>query len=173
MNIGFKINFLEVLERVAAPSGKKTNRGPYFRCLCHRCSNAAYIATSGDINSGRIKSCGCLRDSEEFAQRYVTHGQRRQNKGITSRAYKAWAEMKRRCNDKGRVNWQWYGGCGITYAPVWEDFSAFYEDMGDCPDGLELDRIDNERGYFPGNCRWATHKENCNNRSPRRDTTTL
>jgi len=152
------IGRLTVKELVA-----RGRRGNLWRCEC-TCGNTEYRAFVGDLRSGRISSCGCYRDSQEFADTKVIHGQRRQNKGETSGAYKSWAEMKRRCDDPERQNFPYYGGKGITYDFSWKDFSNFYADMGDRPEGLELDRKDNSKGYSKENCRWVTHKENCNNR---------
>ena len=90
--------------------------------------------------------------------RTTTHGKY----GI--RAYWAWAEMKKRCDNPKQVFYYRYGGRGITYQDNWAKFENFYKDMGDCPDKKELDRIDNNGNYEKGNCRWVTHKENCNNR---------
>lgn len=155
---------VEVVARVPAPQGKLARRGPFYKCLCHRCGNPEYIATSSDLRSGRIQSCGCFRNSQEFADARTTHGHRRQKKGDTSRTYNIWLEMRRRCDSPMRENYKWYGGRGITYCDRWKHFENFLSDMGECPEGLEIDRINNAGNYEPGNCRWATHKENCNNR---------
>ncbi len=72
--------------------------------------------------------------------------------------------MKKRCDSTSAWSSKYYSGRGITYCPSWGRFENFLADMGECPDGLELDRIDNDKGYFKENCRWVTHKENCNNR---------
>lgn len=142
-------------------------RGNLWKCVCE-CGNTEYTAYSGDLRSGRIVSCGCWRDSQEFADTKVVHGGRRQNKGETSRTYRAWQEMKRRCDNPTRENYRWYGGKGITYCARWSVFENFLADMGECPPGLELDRHPNNRGnYEPGNCRWTTHAENCANRGGR------
>lgn len=155
---------IQVIEKIAVPKGKTARRGPFYRCLCTRCGNTQYIATSGDLRTGRIKSCGCYRDSQEFADAKVTHGHRRQQKGVTSRTYSAWCEMKKRCNNYRNANYEWYGGRGITYDKSWEHYENFLADMGEVPEGLELDRIDNNGNYSKDNCRWTTHKINCNNR---------
>lgn len=80
------------------------------------------------------------------------------------RSYRAWAEMKKRCDNSKQVHYHRYGGRGITYQKDWSSFENFYKDMGDCPDNKELDRINNNGNYEKSNCRWVTHKENCNNR---------
>lgn len=75
-----------------------------------------------------------------------------------------WMGIKARClNSKNRA-YKNYGGRGITIDPRWHSFLNFYEDMGDRPNGMQIDRIDNDKGYYKENCRWATPKENCNNR---------
>lgn len=71
--------------------------------------------------------------------------------------------IQRCCNHHAR-QWKDYGGRGITVAPEWRDFRNFLRDMGEKPPGLTLDRIDNSKGYEPGNCRWATWAEQARNR---------
>lgn len=153
---------IEKIEIVPAPPGKNRKRGPYWRCKCLRCGRTDYITTTGDLNTGRIKSCGCYRDSEEFADSQVVHGHSRTSKGKKrSRTWTIWAGMRKRCDNPTAENWKYYGGRGISYSPLWNDFRRFLLDMGECPEGLELDRIDNNGNYEPGNCQWITHLENC------------
>jgi hypothetical protein len=64
--------------------------------------------------------------------------------------------MKRRCLDPDDKRWKDYGGRGITVDPSWLDFEIFLRDMGFAPDGKQIDRIDNDDGYYKGNCQWAT-----------------
>lgn len=79
--------------------------------------------------------------------------------------YDTWRHMKYRCDVPTAPWYHRYGGRGITYDPRWSDFSEFYKDMGERPEGMSLDRIDNDKGYNKDNCRWATITEQNNNRS--------
>ena len=74
--------------------------------------------------------------------------------------YAVWCNMLQRCNNPRAWNYKHYGARGIEVCERWDFFSAFLQDMGERPDGCELDRIDRERGYEPGNCRWTPRKEN-------------
>lgn len=84
--------------------------------------------------------------------------------GLTNtRTWRAWRSMRKRCLDPKSIGWANYGGRGIAFCERWSGFVNFLADMGECPDGLSLDRIDNAKGYEPSNCRWATPKEQANN----------
>lgn len=79
--------------------------------------------------------------------------------------HNTWLGMKQRCNYRGHKQYQWYGGSGITVCERWnKSFKAFLEDMGPRPDGMTLERIDSTKNYEPGNCKWATIKEQNRNR---------
>lgn len=76
-----------------------------------------------------------------------------------TRTYRSWDSMKQRCLNSNDPSYPRYGGRGIEICSQWLTFIGFYADMGERPEGLTLDRIDNDGNYEPGNCRWATAKE--------------
>jgi hypothetical protein len=78
--------------------------------------------------------------------------------------YSSWSAMRNRCLNPNHPGFKNYGGRGITVCERWSDFALFLADMGERPAGLQLDRIDNSKGYSPDNCRWTTQAENLNNR---------
>jgi hypothetical protein len=85
-----------------------------------------------------------------------------------TRTYQAWKSMLNRCLNPSNVDWTRYGGRGITVCRRWHRFENFFADMASCPDGLTLDRINNEGDYEPGNCRWTTRQQQVWNRRSNR-----
>ena len=118
-----------------------------------------------NVRHGRTKSCGCYRreleamDTSETPLGHPTH------RLSGTRTHKIWRGIKHRCSNPNSSVWEYYGGRGITVCERWRDsFEAFLADMGEAPDGLSIDRIDNDGDYEPGNCRWATAVEQMANR---------
>src|SRR3990167_2415519 len=119
-------------------------RGPHSapRWLC-LCDCGEFIAVNAyNVRNGNSRSCGCVfKEGTHFI-----HGQ--SCKGKWSREYRAWSDMKTRVHNSGRDTFQHYGGRGITIHPVWaKSFETFLRDMGSCPPGMTLDRIDNGGPY--------------------------
>lgn len=91
----------------------------------------------------------------------ITHGH---SKGRTmSPTYRSWITMRDRCRNPNCPKYADYGGRGITIDPRWESFERFLADMGERPAGRTLDRRNNDQGYSPDNCRWATRGEQARN----------
>jgi len=83
--------------------------------------------------------------------------------GKVTRTYSIWLLMRSRCNSIGNDQYSIYGGRGIKVCARWSKYENFLLDMGEAPKGLQIDRIDNDGNYEPGNCRWVTPKQNMNN----------
>lgn len=133
----------------------------YFWCECE-CGTVKSIRGDG-IQSGAVKSCGCLHKevAAQNVQKNHTH------KMSNTRIYHIWQGMKKRCYDIHSPCYYRYGGRGITVCDEWKNnFLAFYEwaIANGYSDDLTIDRIDNEKGYYPENCRWADNETQCRNR---------
>jgi len=145
VNIGQRFGKLEVIK-----PGYRQNDRPAYLCRCD-CGNETIVRTSS-LRNGLTRSCGfpgCM------GKHYM----------CGTSTYQAWADMLQRCSNPKIPSYHRYGGRGIKVQESWKDFLCFLSDMGEAPEGLELDRIDNDGHYTKDNCRWTTHKINCNNRS--------
>ncbi len=114
------------------------------------------IAERGAINTAPLT----MQPVEEVTMA-AEHSNRKHghcSKSGKSKTYRTWRSMMQRCYRVKEKSYANYGARGISVCERWRDFVNFLADMGEVPDGMELDRIDNARGYEPGNCRWATRK---------------
>lgn len=144
---------------VIGHAGKDRKRQLRWACLC--VCGAEKVTTGYLLRSGQAKSCGCLQ-RETVRNRNASHGL------SGERLYNVWANMKARCGDHSNAD---YGGRGITVCAEWQTFEPFAEwaSANGYQAALTIDRIDNDQGYSPSNCRWATPLDQSRNKRPRRD----
>lgn len=126
-----------------------------WQCLCD-CGNE--LPVIGDNLGRNTRSCGCLQ-IERSSESSRTHGLSK------SPEHGVWSTMLRRCDNPSQDSYKLYGDRGIDVCERWHSFENFYADMGQRPSPLHsLERIDNQKGYFPKNCRWATPAEQSRNK---------
>ena len=173
-NLSILTGFIQGRLTVIGPSESRFHTGRkrvFWFCQCS-CGNTKWIQ-SDNLKFGKTLSCGCykaelLRKGKTTVanlrktgwEPHRTHGK------TNTKVYRTWCRIKARCFCPTDISFQFYGALGITMCDEWRNsFAAFYAHVGDPPsDETSIDRKDNSRGYEPGNVRWATRLEQCNNR---------
>lgn len=160
---GQRFGRLEVIGREGNIDGKAT-----WKCVCD-CGNKT-VVRGESLRRGETLSCGCLH-TEVIKQVCTVHGMSK------SKIHKTWRGLFQRCENPNSSHYERYGGRGIRICEEWKGehgFINFYEwaMKNGYSDDLTIDRIDNNKGYSPDNCRWIPHIDNCHNRNARKDSTT-
>lgn len=137
--------FARLLVIARLPNGN--GGSPYWLCQCD-CGSIKPV-DGHSLRSGGTTTCGCLARTQQGRS--------------GTRCYRVWHNMMRRCHCPEDKSYPYYGQRGIEVCARWHTFSSFFEDMGDPPEGLSIDRINNDMGYSPWNCRWATKKTQMRN----------
>lgn len=149
---GKKFGRLTVIDRF-----ENTVRGTAtWNCICDCGQNI--VVRGNALQSGNTRSCGCLQ-REDASERFTTHGLR------NSREWHIWTGMKQRCQNQNNPNYHDYAGRGITVCDEWQSFERFIADMGMSPTTKHtIERLDNNAGYYPSNCVWATRQQQSRNK---------
>ncbi len=155
---GQRFGRLTVVER----AGSSKQKEALWKCKCD-CGNVT-IVRSSSLRGGATSSCGCLAHEILLKNNHerATHGLSKH------RLYRTWVDMRQRCNNPKAQFYAQYGGRGIKVCAEWDqDFLAFYDwaMSHGYQENLTIDRIDNDNGYSPENCRWVTQKQQNDNRS--------
>lgn len=126
-------------------------------CRCDCGTERRVVAQT--LRLGLTNSCGCLK-GDAIARARFKHG------GAFTKSYASWHDMMWRCTNPRARNFKYYGGRGITVCERWLDYRNFVTDMGEPPEGLTIERMNNDGNYEPRNCKWATHAEQNRNKRP-------
>jgi len=153
---GHTIGYLKIL----AKHPEKGHNSKWV-CECLLCGSVTVKSRPNLRSKIGPRDCGCRR-SEKISKAHRVHGDSKAKGSIGYEIYKKWMQMRSRCKDPNKP----YLSRGIRVCDEWAEYDAFksWTLSSNFDPSLELDRIDNDRDYSPENCRWVTHKENCQNK---------
>lgn len=159
----YRIGRLLVIKRdyshLSKNISKSRKKMAHWLCKCD--CGKEIIVCGQELRNKDTQSCGCIA-SEIIIKRNIETA--KHNLGENP-IYHKWYNMMNRCYNPDYDFYHRYGGRGIKVCESWHDIKIFYNDMGDPPKKSEIDRIDNDGNYCKENCRWTTHKINCQNTS--------
>lgn len=141
-------------------TGEKKRGTKIWLCQCSCPKRTISKVREQNLLSGKSTSCGCWHK-----EKVTKHNLR------NLKEYQIWSDMKTRCINPNNKFYCSYGGRGITVCDEWQEFENFYRDMGDCPEGYSIERINNDKGYSKDNCKWIPKGEQ--QRNQRRTKITL
>ena len=162
---GQRFGRLTVLSHAGTTKEKPGNvkrRVALWKCRCNCGSEITVIGAN--LRNGTTKSCGCL-ERDILYERNFKHGL------TDTRENRIWRGMLTRCRNLNHKDFKYYGGRGIRVCERWEVFENFLADMGPCPEGYSIERVDNNRNYEPSNCKWIPQEDQAKNmrkRQPKR-----
>lgn len=158
-----------------ATKEERKSRHRKMHCICD-CGKKT-MTMLFTLKGGSARSCGCVaaekakerwkNPTKEMIEQRKLQGEKNKTHGMTKHAaFSQWADMKSRCTNKGHAWYKSYGGRGISLDNSWLTFEGFWADMEQLwVEGMQIDRIDNDKGYCKSNCKWSTRSQQQRNKS--------